>query len=119
MCKKYYFCMNPFLSTNKKCYPYSPEVHYTGPTLNIYLNMFKTILLSTVAIKLSNILVFTCLQYKSFENTIGKRRNCSLRAISLFQQCFLPVWKTFCHFHQILYCRLQTLSVWKHLKFVI
>ena len=34
-------------------------------------------------------------------------------------QCFLPVWRTFCHFHQGWNCRLQTLSVWKSLKFVI
>ena len=35
-----------------------------------------------------------------------------------FPQCFLPVWKLFCHFHQIWNCRLQTFSVWKSLKFV-
>ena len=37
----------------------------------------------------------------------------------LFPQCFLPVWRTFCHFYQIWNCRLQTLSVWKSLKFVV
>ena len=37
----------------------------------------------------------------------------------LFPQCFLPVWQTFCHFHQSWNCRLQTLSVWKSLKFVV
>ena len=46
----------------------------------------------------------------------------------LLFQCFLPVWRTFCHFHQILNgyqfwlisnCCLQTLSVWKSLKFVV
>ena len=37
----------------------------------------------------------------------------------LFPQCFLSVWRTFCHFLQIWKCRLQTLSVWKSLKFVI
>ena len=31
----------------------------------------------------------------------------------LFPQCFLAVLKTFCHFHQIWNCRLQTLSIWK------
>ena len=35
-----------------------------------------------------------------------------------FLQCFLLFWRTFCHFHQIWNCRLQTLSVWKTLKFV-
>ena len=38
---------------------------------------------------------------------------------SFFPQCFLPVWITFCHFRQIGNCRLQTLSVWKTLKFVV
>ena len=37
----------------------------------------------------------------------------------LFPQCFLPVRKTFCHFHPIRNCRLQNLSVWKSLKFVV
>ena len=32
---------------------------------------------------------------------------------SLFPPCFLPFWRTSCHFHQIYNCRLQTLSVWK------
>ena len=36
-----------------------------------------------------------------FRKLCGKRRNCSQRAISLFPQCFLPVWKTFWHFNQI------------------
>ena len=30
----------------------------------------------------------------------------------------LPIKRTFCHFHQIENCHLQTLSVWKSLKFV-
>ena len=37
----------------------------------------------------------------------------------LFPQCFLPIWITLCHFRQILNCRLQSLSVWKCLKFVV
>ena len=36
----------------------------------------------------------------------------------LFPHCFLPFWRTFCHFHQIQNC-MQTLSVWKSLKFVV
>ena len=32
---------------------------------------------------------------------------------------FLPIWTTFCHFHQIQNCCLQTLSVWKSLEFVV
>ena len=37
----------------------------------------------------------------------------------LFPLCFLTVWRTFCHFHQIQNCRLQTLSIWKSIKFVV
>ena len=36
-----------------------------------------------------------------------------------FPQCFLPVWINLCHFRQIRNFRLQTLSVWKSLKFVV
>ena len=34
-------------------------------------------------------------------------------------KCFLHFWITFCHFRQIWNCHLQTLSVWKSLKFVV
>ena len=37
----------------------------------------------------------------------------------LFPQCFLSFLKTFHHFYQIWNCRLQTLSVWKSLNFVV
>ena len=46
----------------------------------------------------------------------GKRRNCSFL---LFTLCFLLVWRTFCPLHPIRNCLLQSLSVWKILKFVI
>ena len=36
----------------------------------------------------------------------------------LFPPCFLPIRRT-CSFHQNISCRLQTLSVWKSLKFVV
>ena len=62
-------------------------------------------------------LVFTCLQYKSFENTEGKEEIARNEQFLLFPQCFSPIRITFCHFHQIQNCRLQT--VWKHLKFVV
>ena len=64
-------------------------------------------------------LVFKCLQYKSFENTVGKWEIARNEQFLLFPQCFLPVWRTFCHFHQISKCRLQSLWVWKSLKFVV
>ena len=68
---------------------------------------------------LSQALVFTCLQYKSFENTVEKGEIARNKQFLLFPQSFLPIWIPFCHFHQILNSRLQSLSVWKSLKFVI
>ena len=64
-------------------------------------------------------LVFTCLQYKSFENTVGKGEIARNEQFLLFPQCFLPFWGTVCHFHQIENWRLQTLLVWKGLKLVV
>ena len=52
---------------------------------------------------------FTCLQYKSFEITVGKGEIAR----------FLPFWRPLCLFHYIKDCRLQTLSVWMSLKFVV
>ena len=57
--------------------------------------------------------------YESFENTVGKGEIACNKQFLLFPQCFLSFWKTFCHFHQIQNCRLQTLSVWMSLNFVI
>ena len=62
---------------------------------------------------------FTCLQYKSFENTVGKGEIACNEKFLLFLQCFLSVWITFCHFQQVQNCHLQTLSVYKLLKFVV
>ena len=60
--------------------------------------------------------VFKCLQYKTFENTVGKGEIARYEQFLLFPQRFLPFWRTFCHFSQIQNCRLQTLSVWRSLK---
>ena len=38
---------------------------------------------------------------------------------SFSRSVFLPVWRTFCHFHQTSNCRLQPLLIWKSLKFVV
>ena len=48
------------------------------------------------------------LQYKSFENTLGKGEIARNDQFLLFQQCFLPIWITFYHFHQIWRTRLKT-----------
>ena len=46
-------------------------------------------------------LVYTCLQKKSFENTVGKGEIVHNEQFLLFPQCFLPIWRAFFHFHQI------------------
>ena len=44
---------------------------------------------------------FPHLGHKPFENTVGKEKIAHNKQFLLFPQCFLPVWITFCHFHQI------------------
>ena len=61
---------------------------------------------------------FLCLKNKYFENTAGKGEIAHQEQFHLSSQCFLPCKRTFCH-HQIQNCCLQTLSVWRSLKFVV
>ena len=77
-------------------------------TQNVYLQAFP-----------KQALVFMCLQYKSFENTVGKGEIARNEQFLLFPQCFIPIWGTLRHFYQISNCRLQTRSVWKSPKFVV
>ena len=44
---------------------------------------------------------FTCLHYKSFENTVGKGEIARNEQFLIFPQCFLATWRIFCHFHKI------------------
>ena len=44
-----------------------------------------------------------------FETTVGKGEIARYEQFLLFPKCFLPVWRTFCHFRQVRNCRLQTL----------
>ena len=55
-----------------------------------------------------------CMQYKSFENTDGKGEISCNEQFLLFPRCFLPVCRTFCHFHHIQICCLQILSIWTY-----
>ena len=55
----------------------------------------------------------------SLENTVGKGEIAHDEQFLLFLQCLLPFWRTFCHFHQIQNCHLQTLWVRKSLNFVV
>ena len=53
------------------------------------------------------------------KNTVSKGEIARNEQFLLFPQCFLPVWIAFSLFRQIWNCLLQTLSVWKSLKFVV
>ena len=46
-------------------------------------------------------LVFTCLQQKSFENTVGKGEIARNEQFLLFPQRFQAFLRTFCHYHKI------------------
>ena len=59
------------------------------------------------------------LHYKSFENTVGKEKLLVTSNFSFSQSVFYTFGELSAFFYQILNCRLQTLSVWKSLKFVI
>ena len=49
--------------------------------------------------------VFMCLQYMSFENTVGKEEISHEEQFLLFPRYFLPFLRNFGHFYQITNCR--------------
>ena len=54
--------------------------------------------------------LFTCLQYKAFENSVGEKKEIAHNEqFLLFPQCLLPTWRPLCHFHSIRNCCVQTL----------
>ena len=59
--------------------------------------------------------------YNSFENTVekGKIAHNEQFLLFFFNKRFLPFWRTFLPFSLNLNSRLQTLSVWESLKFVV
>ena len=60
-----------------------------------------------------------CVCCTSLENTVCKEEIARNEQFLFFSQCFLLFCRTFCQFHKIQNCRLQTFSVWKSLKFVV
>ena len=44
---------------------------------------------------------FMCLLHKSFENTVEKGEIARNKQFLVLPQCFLPIWRTFCHFYHI------------------
>ena len=79
--------------------------------VNLYKTLFfRNKLLPTILIKQHEFqftqvfpkqaLVFTCLQYKFFENTVGKGEIAHYKQFLLFSPCFLPIWRIVCHFQK-------------------
>ena len=67
-----------------------------------------------------NKLWFLRLCSSSLLKTLWKKEKLLVTSnFSFSHSVFYPFGWTFCHFHPIWYCRLQTLSVWKSLKFVV
>ena len=58
-------------------------------------------------------LVFTCLKYKSFENTAGKGEIARNEQFLLFPQCFLPAWRAFINNEQFLLFPQCFLPAWR------
>ena len=67
-------------------------------------------------------LAFMCLQYKSFEKTVGKGEIAhkeQFHLLPISHIFFNPFWELSAIFIQIQYCHLQTHSAWKTLKLVV
>ena len=62
---------------------------------------------------------FSRVCYTSLENTVGKGEIARNKQFLFFPQLLLTFWIIFSHVYQIPNCCLQTLSVWKSLKFVV
>ena len=63
-------------------------------------------------------LAFTRLKYKPLK-PLWEREKLLKMSKFLLSPSVLPFWRFFCLYHQIQKCHLQTLCVWKSLKFVV
>ena len=104
-------------------------VHHSAKTFSVNWEMYKapTCLRMAQRAPKQGVLtrsqtspVFLCVGSTSLlKNTVGKGEIARNEQFLLFPQCFLPFWKTLCHFHRIRNCHQYTLSVWKGLKFIV
>ena len=69
-----------------------------------YQTIFNTVLNNTSYLVNpfpNQTLYFKSMHYKPFENTVGKGEIARYEQFLLCPKCFLPIWRTFCHLHQI------------------
>ena len=63
---------------------------------------------------------FSCVCSPSLLKTLREKEKLLVTSnFSLSHNVFYLLWRTFCHYHRVQNCRLQTLSVWESLKFVV
>ena len=110
------FLRQCFLSLQIKIAQFESYYVFSLQVLLIWMNQNDYRLADLTPTYTSRIL--TCLQYKSFENTVGKGEIARNEQFLLCPQCFLPIWRRvfFFFFRK---CRLQIPSVWNSLKFVV
>ena len=107
-----------------------------GKSLTSFSDDFKNIVGLNAIISIHSVptCVFLSQKFNPFPNKPWLLRVCSISFLktpwekekllvmsnfSFSHSIFYPFWTTFFPFHQIQNCRLQTLSVWKSLKFVV
>ena len=78
--------LNQIMSTFKNFMKEAKKFNSSTVTRNSFHNPFT-----------NKPLVFTCLQYESLENTVGKEE---IEQFLLFPQHFQTEWRTFSYFHQ-------------------
>ena len=86
---------------------------------SFWQSVFKTPALQTVN-PFPNKPWFLCVCSASLLKTLWEKDKLLVTSnLSFSPRCFLPVWRTFCHFHQIWNCSLRTLSLWKSSELVV
>ena len=107
--------LNPRISSRKNVHPCVS----LSMCLSVYKILASVKALAEVLTHSHTMTPFDAPGNKRFENTMGKGEISRNQQFLLFPQCLIPVYRTFCYFHQIQNCRLQTLSFWKSLKYIL
>ena len=95
-----------------------------SPFLTMFSTLYDTYFSLSMHFRMSSAISFNLDQSKIFSSgnglkTLGKEDIARNEQFLLFPKCFLPILRTFCHFHQTWNCHLQTLPIWKSLEFVV
>ena len=94
-----------------ECQGHGKHVSLFDPSQTLGFSTLRLIPASSVSYKMRSVCKWVnhfpnkpwfsfCPQEKSFENTVGKEEIARNEQFLLFPLCFLPILRTFCHFHQ-------------------